>query len=939
MWAESEHSLENRLLAFLIQTGYDPVDIKSMEQLKENHIRQICQLNQIDLSDDETKRYFTQLNQGNVFARAERLRDKIVIQSDDSAVKNKYIRLIDTQNPEKNIFQVVSQPEVHGKKGKNIYDVVILINGLPLVHIELKRKGIHYGEAEEQLLRYYRDSLGAEGGLFLYTQLYIVSNDTETRYFANNTKLNKLFHFTWAKEDNSKVNDLFEFAGVFLNPQQLFRFITNYVVLKKKTEQLYVLRPYQFYAVERIIEKVKENSGNGYIWHTTGSGKTLTSFKASQIITRIPEVKKVVFVVDRKDLDEQTAKEFNAYSPESVDLTANTKKLVERLEGDTRLIVTTIQKLNYAISTPKYKKRIESLRDERIVFIFDECHRSQFGLTHRNITKFFRNTQLFGFTGTPIFAENAYPSDGLKRTTKDLFGDCLHKYVITDAISDGNVLRFSVEYIGRFIETNSTHEQDIAVQDIDTSEVFDTQDRLEKIYSYIIKNHNRKVGNNGTAIFAVSSIDVLCRYYEIFKKGYKKDHNLKVATVFSYADNDTFIKDSDWGGVDDPNQPYGRQNSERLTEYVKDFNGHYGTNESIKDSKAYDSYFRALSSRVKAGEVDILLVVNMFLTGFDSPKLTTLYVDKNLKHHGLIQAFSRTNRLLDASKPQGNIVCFRNLKPETDEAVALFSSKEANEVIFTPSYEEQLESYLLAVTQLLDIAPVYTAVDDLISENDKKTFIEAFKRVMVAYNKVKHYDEFDLDKGPLTARELTGFKDKYAALRDSIVMQSKEKESILGDIDFKMELLQVDEINVDYILRLIGRIKVAAVDKRESLKQDLMIQVGADERYRSKLELIKKFIADHLDGLDDNDNIDVAFADYVQVEKERELNDIALTYTINPDKLAYEVTKHTQANQKLDGATLIDLMDQRPSLFKLESVSEQLLQRVTNFINVFSWVA
>ena len=942
MKVESEHSLENRLLMFLHQIGYQSISLKTMDDLKDNHIHQICSLNNTTLSVDERKRYFAKLNKSNnVFDRAKILRDQIVIDADEISSRNKYLKLIDFKEPERNVFQVIQQPEVQGKKGKNIYDVVILLNGLPVVHIELKKKGIHYREAENQLLRYARDSFGADVGMFLFTQLFIVSNETETRYFANNTKLNNLFHFTWAKEDNSKINNLFEFAGSFLNKEQLFKFITNYVVLKEKTKQLFVLRPYQYYAVERIVQKVKEKSGNGYIWHTTGSGKTLTSFKASQIITGDPDVFKVIFVVDRKDLDKQTAKEFNAFSPDAVNLTKNTDKLVERLENDTKLIVTTIQKLNNAINNSRYRNRISHLRNERIVFIFDECHRSQFGKTHKNINAFFKNTQLFGFTGTPIFAENAFSGDGQKLTTRDLFDEQLHRYVITDAISDGNVLRFSVEYVGQYSEKTTEAELEaVQVAEIDTSELYETRNRLEKIYEYIIANHHKKVGGRHTAIFCVSSIDNLCKYYEIFKEGRSRgQHQLNVATVFSYGDNDDHVKLDGYEQIEDPEQYYGKQHSERLSEYVNDFNELFETSESIANYQSYDSYFAALSDRVKAAEVDILLVVGMFLTGFDAPTVNTLYVDKNLKYHGLIQAYSRTNRILDKQKPQGNIICFRNLKEATDQAVALFSDKNANEIIFTPPYEELYEKYLEASALLLELAPSPTAVDSFQSEELKKSFVEAFKSVLSARNKVKHFDEFETAIELIDENTLAGYANKYQAIRDQVSMLPKSKESILHDVEFDAVLLHTDDINVDYIFKLIGRISVSSKESKELLSKELLLKVGADEKLRSKLELIKKFIATQLEQLEDPDGAESAFMDFVAVERSNELAKISTEYTIDPTDLDYQIQFHKEANQQLSSNTLITLMNSKPRLGERKSIGEELLSKVVQFIQVFDWSA
>jgi type I restriction enzyme R subunit len=480
-----------------------------------------------------------------------------------------------------------------------------------------------------------------------------------------------------------------------------------------------VLRPYQYYATEAIIKQVRTSRKNGYIWHTTGSGKTLTSFKASQIVMDLPEVHKVVFVVDRKDLDYQTMKEFNSFKKDSVDVTDNTRSLVRQFRDDTKLIVTTIQKLNNAISKRRYESGMEHLKDKRMVFIFDECHRSQFGETHKRIAAFFQNIQLFGFTGTPIFAENAHKNEMGKRTTKDLFSDCLHKYVITDAIRDQNVLKFNIEYIGRYKQKSNTF-IDIEVEDIDTREVIDSPERLEKIVDYIIRYHNQKTHNRGyTAIFAVSSIDNLIKYYELFKnKKEEGEHDLRIATIFTYGVNED---DSDATGMlpdyyamaAEPLFVYNTSHSrEKLDEFIADYNAMYNTGFSTKDSRQYENYFKDISKRIKEREkvsfnekdrVDILLVVNMFLTGFDAKKVNTLYADKNLRYHGLMQAFSRTNRILNEQKSHGNILCFRNLRGATDEAIALFSKKEAKEEILLPPYEVIVRKFSEAFANLLKI--------------------------------------------------------------------------------------------------------------------------------------------------------------------------------------------------------------------------------------------
>jgi type I restriction enzyme R subunit len=584
----------------------------------------------------------------------------------------------------------------------------LLVNGLPLVQIELKRRGLELKEAFNQINRYQRHSFGANSALFQYLQIFVISNGVNTKYYANNRHQSFKQTFYWTDKENKRLTNILNgFTSEFLEPCHISKMICKYIVLNETNKILMVLRPYQFYAVEALIDRVKNSNKNGYIWHTTGSGKTLTSFKASQILMNLPQVKKVVFVVDRKDLDYQTNKEFNSFSKGCIDGTDNTKQLVQQFSDDTKLIVTTIQKLNTAISKKQYLSKMEKLQDERIVFIFDECHRSQFGETHNRIKAFFNNIQLFGFTGTPIFADNAVKNELGKRTTTELFGECLHKYVITDAIKDENVLKFSVEYVGRYTlrqaqgDKPSATEIDIEVEDIDTKELMESPKRLEKIADYIIANHNRKTHNRDfTAMFCVSSVETLIKYYDIFQK--RKDegkHNLRIATIFSYATNED---DADANGflpeelsvVEEPRALYGLQahSREKLDEFIGHYNTMFETKFSTKDSESFYNYYNDISKKVKERKIDILLVVNMFLTGFDSQTLNTMYVDKNLKYHGLIQAYSRTNRILNEQKSQGNIIVFRNLKNATDQAITLFSNKEAIDVIIMKPYEDYVKN-------------------------------------------------------------------------------------------------------------------------------------------------------------------------------------------------------------------------------------------------------
>src|SRR6185295_17735167 len=543
--------------------------------------------------------------------------------------------------------------------------------------------------------------------------------------------------FYWTHPDNTRMSQLAEFTNVFLDKCHVSKMICQYTVLHESDKVLMVLRPYQYYAAEAIIDLVKNSARNGYIWHTTGSGKTLTSFKTSQILMNLPNIHKVVFVVDRKDLDYQTTKEFNSFSSGSIDGTDNTAALVRQFSDNTKLIVTTIQKLNTAISKKYHQGKMELLKDKKMVFIFDECHRSQFGDTHKRIKNFFNNVQMFGFTGTPIFADNAVKNDLGKRTTKDLFDDCLHKYVITDAIRDENVLKFAVEYVGKYKQKeDSKNNLDIDVEAIDTSELLESEQRLGKIVDYVNTHHARKTHNRTfTAMMCVGSVSSLIKYYEIFKRTKETgEHKLKIGTIFSYGVNED---DPDADGsymFESPESmtafdEVSSHSRDKLEEFIADYNALFNTKFTTKDSRSFYNYYNDIARRAKNKELDLLLVVNMFLTGFDSPGLNTLFVDKNLRYHGLVQAYSRTNRILNEMKSQGNIVVFRNLKKATDEAITLFANKDAIEEIIVEPLEITVEKFNEGVQQLRAIAPTVNSVDALVDEEAELRFIKAFRNL------------------------------------------------------------------------------------------------------------------------------------------------------------------------------------------------------------------
>ena len=947
MTRQSEQILENKLVQQLHRLGYEIVAIRDEASLLANLKTQLEAFNQVQLSEGEFKRVLNHLNKGNVFDRAKILRDRMTITKDDG--ETLYLRFIDKADWSANLFQVTQQVTMKGRY-KNRYDVTILVNGLPLVQIELKRRGLELKEAFNQINRYHRHSFGASQGLFLYVQLFVISNGVNTKYYANNKRQAFKQTFFWADEENKNITDLSQFAQHFLEPSHLSKMLTKYVVLNEGLKTLMVLRPYQYYATENIIQQVRETKEGGYIWHTTGSGKTLTSFKASQLLTKLSAVHKVVFVVDRKDLDYQTMKKFNAFAEGSVDATYNTKLLIDQFtdrfkdnKGQlkvNKLIVTTIQKLNNAISKKKYLQRMRPLSEQRIIFIFDECHRSQFGETHLRITSFFRHSQLFGFTGTPIFAKNAVKNNLGKRTTKDLFGKCLHKYVITDAIRDDNVLKFGVEYVGKYQRKDSNNEIDIEVEAIDIKEVLEDPRRLEKITDYIIANHKRKTHNKRfTAMFCVSSIDALMTYYDLFKR--KKEageHDLRIGTIFSYTPNEE-DDDADglytYGEAAEPMIEYKTSHPrDKLEAYIGDYNAQFNTAYHTRDSQTFYNYYKDLSLRVKNREIDVLLVVNMFLTGFDSPPLNTLFVDKNLRYHGLIQAYSRTNRIVGEKKSQGNIVCFRNLKGATDDAVALFSDKNAKDEIFIPPYENWVKRFNATVEELKKIAPDMAAVDELYSEEDILTFVKTFRKLMRARNAMSTYADFDFEDLEMEEQEFEDYKSKYLDVH-ARVRKKKEKESILDNIDFELELIHRDEINIAYILRLLADLyQSSAKDKAKKYKA-IMDMLSGEVQLRSKKELIEKFILDNLPNLSHTNDIPTAFEDFWDVERKQAFANLCEEEQLQPQKLQEVIDNYLFTHRIPMRDALIGTLETKPKLLQRKGIAERLLERVVSFVERF----
>ena len=864
---ESERVLEDRMIEQLVKQGYEKVIIDDVDSLEKNFRKQVNIHNKIelkgkDLSDKEFERLMVKISGKGVFQTAKELRQKQDIQRDDGSIV--YIELFNTKDWCKNIFQVTHQTTVEGKY-TNRYDVTILINGLPLVQIELKRRGIDMKEAFNQIKRYKRHSYF---GLYKFIQLFVISNGVDTKYFANgDQELNYGFTFYWTGVDNDRITNLEQFCVFFLDRCHIGKMIARYMIINETDKILMVMRPYQVYAVENIVSRALDTNNNGYVWHTTGSGKTITSFKTSQILSLEPSINQVFFLVDRKDLDKQTLDEFNKFDPGCVDMTNQTDKLIQQIKDSSKpLIITTIQKMANACSNPKYASVMEKYKDLKTVFIIDECHRSQFGDMHRQISKTFTKAQYFGFTGTPRFKEN--PSqDG--RSTADIFEKCLHTYLIKDAIKDENVLGFSVDYM-KFVEFNGKTEEDLMVEGIDTDEVFMADDRINLIASDIISHHNLKTRDRKyNAIFTVSSIPLLIKYYDAFKN---LNHNLKIGAIFTYGANEDL----------DHQEEHSR---EVLDRYMDDYNKMFKTNFNTHN---FDAYFRDICKRIKNTEIDIVIVVNMLLTGFDAKRLNTLYVDKSLKYHDLIQAFSRTNRVETDTKPFGNIVCYRTTKTRVDEAVKLFSQTDSIDTVIMAPYETYIEKFNNAVNKLLEITPVVESVDNLESEDDIKEFIIAFREVAKVLVSLRTFNEFDLDNADsiLNTQMFEDYKSKYYELYRKL-SNDKEKSSILNDVTFSLELIQTDKINVSYILNLIRNVDLSNEEQKKKDIEDIqskLVNITDDELFL-KAELIKSFLNSILPALKEEDSIDEAFDTHMNAERLKEIENFAVTNNIDLETL------------------------------------------------------
>jgi type I restriction enzyme R subunit len=844
---QSESVLELKLVEALESKGFKRVRINNYDELKENLRNQLfthnrSRLNNKPLSDKEFKQILLILEGENVFKSAVDLRQLHVISRDNG--ENAYIQLLNQTDWCKNEFQVSNQITVFGKR-ENRYDVTILINGIPLVQIELKRRGLDIKQAFNQINRYKRETYT---GLFNYIQIFIISNGVDTKYVSNTERsLSYDFSFFWTNDENEKITNLNDFAMSFLTPCHIAKVIAKYMVINQTEKKLMVMRPYQIHAVEKMVELGTETRNNGYVWHATGSGKTLTSFKLSRILSESIEDVKIIFLVDRKDLDAQTISEFNKFQEDSVDFTKNTDTLIKYLRDSTKkLIITTIQKLSIAVKTERYNKDVALLKEKRVIFIVDECHRSQFGKMHKDIQRHFKKAQFFGFTGTPIFEENA--NDGV--ATGDLFGRQVHNYMIKDGIRDGNILGFKVDYLRTF--TIGSHATDDDVEDIDTEEIVESEKRIEQITKKIIEIHPIKTRNQEfNALFAVSKIKMAVKYYEMFKK---LKPNLVISTVFTYAPNDELAEDE-------------QLPRDMLDKFIAEYNNQFGTNFNTDN---YSGYFADLVKRFKNKQIDILIVVDMLLTGFDAPLLNTLYLDKKVHHHNLIQAFSRTNRINGPKKPFGNIVSFLTKKKDVDEAVYLYSQSDNTDIVIQKPYNWYIEQARKKIQILKVIAPNLKSIDKYQSESDLKAFVEAFKAVARIISMLENFIEFKFTKDELDMekQEFEDYKSKYFEISRR-VKDEPEKTSVMNDVDFEIELLTSDKINVDYILKLIASLSHSDSKSRD---RDItriinIIKQNDTPDLHSKMELLRKFIERVVPLLKEDDFVEDKYNEFIKDER------------------------------------------------------------------------
>ena len=945
MTAQSEAALETGLIETLKQMDYEYVQIAEEENLQSNfklqlerhNHKQLAEHGRTEFTAEEFDKILIYLEGGTRFEKAKKLRDLYPLDTADG--KRIWVEFLNRHQWCQNEFQVSNQITVEGRK-KCRYDVTILVNGLPLVQIELKKRGVELKQAYNQIQRYHKTSFH---GLFDYIQLFVISNGVNTRYFANNPNSGYKFTFNWTDAENVPFNELSMFAQFFFDKCTLGKMLSKYIVLHEGDKCLMVLRPYQYYAVERILDKVQNSNKNGYIWHTTGAGKTLTSFKAAQLVSEIDGIDKVMFVVDRHDLDTQTQSEYEAFEPGAVDGTDNTYELIKRLSGNSKIIITTIQKLNCAVTRNYYNKHLQEVKDQKVVMIFDECHRSHFGECHKNIVNFFKNLQIFGFTGTPIFSENARG----EHTTAEVFDTCLHRYLIKDAIADENVLGFLVEYY----KENG---------DVDVME----EKRMREIAQFILNNFNKSTYDGDfNALFAIQSVPMLLCYYKIFKELNPK---IRIGAVFTYAANDS--QDDEQTGM---NQGFANDKvtADELQAIMDDYNGMFHTNFSTDNFSAYydDINLRMKKKRADMEPLDLLLVVGMFLTGFDAKKLNTLYVDKNLEYHGLLQAFSRTNRVLNEKKRFGKVVCFRNLKDNVDKAVKLFSNTNAPEalgfVLRAPFEDVKKELNTLCHT-FLTRYPDMISVDRIQNEYDKRTFILAFRDIIKKRSEIQIYEEFDADDPTweMTDQQFNDYRSKYLDMtlgfisteddeqekgtEETTSMVAEGQPGEITDIDFCLELLHSDVINVAYILELIADLNPDSEDYGEK-RQHIIDTMIKDPVMRNKTRIIDNFIRENVDNdhkgftrskADGTMDLESRLTEYVTEARLRAISDLAEEEDVDEKALVKYVQEYDYL-QREKPEILQRAIKQKKGLRLLQRswLLRSLTTKLRNIINTFSW--
>ena len=970
---QSEAELEESMIKNLVLQGYEKFNGKTSDDLYKNLKIQIEKLNKVTFTDEEWKRFLTEYldspNDGMI-EKTRKIQENHIYDFifDDGHLKN--IKIIDKKNIHNNFLQVTNQIRQEGTHN-NRYDVTVLVNGLPLVHIELKKRGVNLHEAFNQIHRYSKESFNAENSLYKYVQIFVISNGTYTRYFANTTAQNKNhYEFTceWADAKNRVIRDLEDFTATFFEKRTMLEVLTKYCVFDSNNTLL-IMRPYQIAATERILWKIESSfqsrkagkiEAGGFIWHTTGSGKTLTSFKTAKLATELDYIDKVFFVVDRKDLDYQTMKEYQKFQPDSVNGSRDTKELKRSIEKqDNKIVVTTIQKLNEFVK----KNSNHEIYDKHCVIIYDECHRSQFGDAQKNIRKSFKHYYQFGFTGTPIFPENALGVE----TTAGIFGAQLHSYVITDAIRDEKVLKFKVDYndIRPKFKSAESETDEKKVKAIEKKMLLHPE-RISEITEYILKVYNTKTHRNEqydlkhrrligfNAMFAVQSVEAAKLYYEEFKKQQRdisEEKRLKIATIYSFTANE---EQNAIGDIPDENFEPGAMDSsskEFLDKVISDYNGYFKTNYST-NGKEFQNYYKDLSQKVKDKEIDLLIVVGMFLTGFDAPTLNTLFVDKNLRYHGLIQAFSRTNRILNKVKTFGNIVCFRNLEKATEDAIKTFGDENSVNVILEKSYDEyingftdeetgkSMKGYVDLCNEIVDKFPNPVEIE---LDSEKKEFAELFGELLKSENILRNFDEFENFEKIISDRQMQDMKSVYVDICEDIRNDRKNNENKNGeeeidfsDIEFQIDLLKTDEINLDYILSLILK-KSKEHDDIETLKSEIRRIIRTSLGTRAKEDLVMNFInKTDLSELKNSGDILESFYKYANKEKKIKINELIENEGLKKDSERFIEKSINKGFVDYAGAELDSILPPTSRRKGAREVKKQtVLQKIRNIVEIF----